>query len=81
MVCPGPICFASVTAAGHIDAGRASQQQAFLAQQAIHIVHGLRIGYTQRVVDRSALEIRRHPTGAYALGDRGAAVGFEFAVP
>jgi hypothetical protein len=80
MVWPGPSCFASGHGRRHIDARRAAEQQAFLAQQPVHEVHGLRIRDAQRIVDGCAFEIRGHAAGADALGDRRAAVGLQLAV-
>jgi uroporphyrin-III C-methyltransferase / precorrin-2 dehydrogenase / sirohydrochlorin ferrochelatase len=53
----------------HIDARRASEQQALFAHQPINKVHGLCIRDSQRIVDRGALEIRGHAAGADTLGD------------
>ena len=80
MVCPGPICFASVTAAATLIPAGAAEQQAFFAHQPVDEVHGLRVRDAQRIVDGSTLEIRGDAARADALGDRRAAVGFQYAV-
>lgn len=75
----GPHLFCQLNRGGHVDAARAADVQAFLAQQAVDHLHARLVVDADGVVDRCALQVCGDPAVADAFRNR-IALALQFAV-